>query len=265
MPKSDFENVMTDNTDNLNGLIEKLDSYLYAGYLLKTMSVDECNKRQKENDSTFNINEFQLDFEHKINVWLNETAKIITSSLKEKHYYFHFVHPQGSALSYSHPLGHLISSLDRHLFALEEVILSLEEKRNLSVRQEIAEKEFQADKMYEITYSTHTREIKLNNILLANPDFSTENELFFQFMYENSGRPVSRKEIESHCGNLKKRVSDILRDLNFAGAIRQNFFPVATEKEVMFVNPISKQFFYEKVLPAINFSQLGRQRDTQGD
>lgn len=249
---------MTDNTDNLNNLIEKLDSYLYAGYLLKTMSVDECNKRQKENDPTFKINEFQADFEQKINTWLNETAKLIFSSFKEKHYYFHFAHPQSDALQYVHPLGNLISFLERHLFALEEVILSLEEKKNLSIRQEIAEKEYQTDILYKITYSDHTREVKLNNIVLTKTDFDSENDNCFHFIYSNPGRPIGIEELEQAVNvKLKKRLAHIVRDLGFERELKTIFFPVVTKSQVMFVNPITKQYAQKNNLPPINFKKLG--------
>lgn len=252
-----------DNTDELDQLIQALDTFLYQGYLLKTHTVDDWNVKSIQENKP-DIEQYKLNFEKQINDWLNQVATLLVSRFKEKHLYFHFVHTKTDALSLSHPLGNLTHALEKHLFALEDVIVRLEERRNLAVRQEIAEKEYQTDIIYSISYSDHSREIKLNNIVLKKPDFNSENDNCFHHIYKNPGRPIGIAELEEAVGDkLKKRLAHIVRDLGFVHELKDIFFPVVTKNEVMFVNPITKQYSHKHNLPPINFNKLGRQSKTE--
>lgn len=248
------------NTDDLENTIQELDSLLYKGYILKTTTVDDWNKRFEQRDETLDLNKCETAFEIEINKWLTETATLLVNRFHEKHLYFHFVHPKQKALSSTHALGRLILALERHLFALEEIIVRLEERSNLAIRREIAEKEYQVDILYSISYSNHSREIKLNNIVLKRPDFNSENDNCFQFIYKNPSRPIGIAELEQAVGEkLKKRLAHIVRDLGFEHELKDIFFPVVTKNEVMFVNPITKQYAQKHNLPPINFLKLERQ------
>lgn len=250
-----------DNTDEINELIHELDTFLYQGYLLKTHTIDDWNVKSKQEENKPDIEQYKIDFEKQINDWLNQVASLLFSRFKERHLYFHFIHPKlGLSFSFSHPLGNLTHALGNHLFTLEDIIIRLEERRNLSIRQEIAEKEYQADILYSISYSDHSREIKLNNIVLKKPDFNSENDNCFHFIYKNSGRPIGIEELEQAVGEkLKKRLAHVVRDLGFVSELKDIFFPVVTKNEVMFVNPITKQYSDKHSLPPINFSKIGRQ------
>lgn len=255
-----------DNTDAISQLIQELDTFLYEGYLLKTHKIDEWNIKSKQEGNKPDINEYKLDFEKQINAWLNEVATVLFNQFKEKHPYFHFVHPKSDALTSGHPLGDLASALGRHLFALEDIIIRLEERRNLAIRQEIAEKESQADVLYVITYSEYTRLIKINNIVLGKPDFGSENDICFNYLYLNPNRPVPIQELEkANDKALKKRLSDIVRDLGFTGKFKTVFFPVIEKNKIMFTNPITKQFAQKHDLPALDFSKIGRQMEIKVD
>jgi hypothetical protein len=237
-------------------IIRKLDALLYEGYLLKTRTVDDWAVKNTSVNKP-NLEVYKQDFESQINAWLIKVATLLTTQFNEKHLYFHFIHPKSNALSNTHPLGRLILAIERHLFALEEVILWLDEQRNLSLRRDIAEIEHNADILYKITFSDHTREIKLNNIILAKPDFGSENDLCFQFIFANAGRPLNIDEISDGIGERpKKRFVHIVRDLGFSGDVQKVFFPVLTKTQIMFINPITKQYFYDKNLPTINFRKI---------
>ncbi|MEK7500437.1 MAG: hypothetical protein AAB649_07620, partial [Patescibacteria group bacterium] len=150
-----------------------------------------------------------------------------------------------------------MQNFESHLFALEEVLISLRDERNLTIRQEIAKKEFHEEILYKITYSGHSREIKLNGITIASPDFESENDRFFNYVYNNPNRSVTKMEIEKTIQEkLKKNNSDILKDLGFTNNIRKIFFPGATKTKVKFNNPITKEYAYENDLPDINLNEL---------
>ena len=248
----------TNKPDELSELIISLDTLLYNGYLLKTHTVDSWNKLSNTENQP-DIEEYKKEFNDKINLWLNQVAQILFNNFNEKHHYFHFVHPKNNGLESTHALGRLLSALERHLFALEDLIVRFEEKRNLNVRQEIADKEYQSDILYSVSYSDHTREIKLNNIVLKKPDFNSENDNCFNFIYQNVGRPIGIEELEEATGSkLNKRLAHIVRDLGFNNELKDVFFPVVTKDKVMFINPITKQYALKHDLPPVNFTKIGR-------
>jgi len=246
---------MNQDQENLERSLSILNKYLYDGYLIKLHFLSKHDvDGQKE---AFDIDQLQNEYKDEINKWLNIVAGYLFKKF-ERYLYFHFIQLKTDAMSIKHPLGGLTYSLERHLFALEEVITRLEERRNLIVRQEIADREHQNDIIYKITYNDHTREVKLNNILLTKTDFNSENDNCFNFIYQNAGRPIVIEELEQVIGSkLKKRIAHIVRDLGFTKELKTIFFPVVTKSQIKFINPITKQYFYENDLPIINFKKLG--------
>jgi len=248
---------MNTDQETLNQSLNDLNEYLYQGYSLKTYYSQKYKKESKKKN--FKVEKLQKEYEDDINKWLNFVAKYLHKKI-EAYLYFHFVNPKSNALTNFHPLGKLEISLDKYLHALEEIIIRIEERRNLMLRQEIAEKEYQTDILYKITYSDHTRLVKLNNIVLTKTDFNSENDNCFQFIYKNPGRLIGIEELEQEVGGkLKKRLAHIIRDLGFTKELRIVFFPVVTKSKVMFVNPITKQYAYKNNLPPINFKKIGGQ------
>ncbi len=239
---------MQNNKDDLGLVISELNQYLHVGYTLKLTYLKKHDvDGQKE---AFDVDELKKEYNEKINIWFKEIADHLQKL--DFQYLFHFVQPKDDAMSYSHPLGNLTHALEKHLFALEDVIVRLEERKNLAVRQEIADKEYQVDTLYKITYSEHLREIKLNNIVLANLQSDSKNVNFFEYVFSNPNIPLAVSDIEEATAMpLASNIQDILRDLGFKGNIRKVFFPIATKAKVMFMNPISKQYAIKNDLPII--------------
>lgn len=226
-----------------------LNEQLYKGYLIKTHFLDLYRVGSKEKG--FSLDKLQKKYEKSINKWLELVASHLFDNF-EKHLYFHFIQPKDDAMSYTHPLGKLTHALNKRLYALEDVIVRIEERKNLAVRQEIAEKELESDILYKISFSWHTREIKLNNILISRPNSDSKNLNFFEYVYGHSNEQIKVKEIEKTTAHtLSNNIQDILRDLGFKGNVRKLFFPIATKSKVMFVNPISKQYAIKNDLPTI--------------
>lgn len=249
---------MQDNQDDLSKAITQLNIYLNQGYLMKLTYM-----RKHEDDSKkegFDLKQLKEDYEEKINVWLNEVANYLKQF--DFQFYFHFILPKDDAMSYMHPLGNLTHALEKYLYALEDVIVRFEERKNLAVRQDIADKEYQADILYEVTFSTHTREIKINNMLLANPNWDSKAMNFFEYVFTHPNEPIEVAKIEETTAmNLANSIQDILRDLGFIGAVRQLFFPVATKNKVMFINPITKTYATKEDLPTIDLTKITRQSE----
>tara|TARA_R110000772_G_scaffold33377_1_gene81288 strand:- start:1133 stop:1843 length:711 start_codon:yes stop_codon:yes gene_type:complete len=93
-----------------------------------------------------------------------------------------------------------------------------------------------------ISYSEHSRQIILNDFfLIANPDFDSENEQVFFYLYRNSNKLIGKGELmEDLKITLTKDFNKILENLNFKKDLRKAFFDVSKDS-IKFYNPVSKQ------------------------
>lgn len=253
------------DASEIEKIIAELDTLLIDGFNRYQVFTKDYHDRAPKPD--FNLEKYTEEKLANINEWYPQVYKILHDSFPLKHHLFHFINPKVPSLSViglPNQIGNLSIKLEYYLYALEDIILRLEELKNLAIRQEIAEKESQADVLYKIGYSDHTREVKLNNIVLTKTDFDSENDNCFSYIYSNPNRPIGIEEIEQAIGNkVKKRLVHVLRDLGFVNELKIVFFPVATKNQIMFVNPITKQYAHNKNLPPINFKKIGRQSKSE--
>ena len=96
-----------------------------------------------------------------------------------------------------------------------------------------------SDIVFEINYTT-SREILLNNVFqIARPDFDRENDLVFQFLYDNPNKTFTIEEIEGKLGKLTKPLHKIVENLGFNGDLRKVFMSVS-KTAICFKNPVTK-------------------------
>ncbi len=102
-----------------------------------------------------------------------------------------------------------------------------------------------ADIVYKIIY-TKQRQIILNDdTQIANPDFNSENDLVFSFLYENPHKRFTKEQIEKAIGGkLNKDFHKIIENLGFEGDTKKVFFSVS-KNAIEFRNPITKQDLQE--------------------
>lgn len=102
--------------------------------------------------------------------------------------------------------------------------------------------EYEADKiLYQITYIN--REVRLNNIVLAKPNFDSENDVVFEYIFNNPNKKITRKEVESVLKRpTVKKFEQIIRDLGFKGQLKAMFFPNVSIGAIQFINPITKEY-----------------------
>lgn len=86
------------------------------------------------------------------------------------------------------------------------------------------------------------REIILNDLfLLAKPNFGSENELFFSYVYKNPNVILSREKIEKAISlSLTKKFHKIIENLGFNPDLKKCFFEVG-KGTILFRNPVSKE------------------------
>jgi hypothetical protein len=112
---------------------------------------------------------------------------------------------------------------------------------------------------YQLTYNPSARELWLNDVLLANPQFGSENDLFLKFFVVNNN--TGEHKIEEVLAFMKKpkftkRPSQILGDVRITKEVKKVFFPNATVKAIEFYNPITYTFVKENKLPEIDMELL---------
>lgn len=91
----------------------------------------------------------------------------------------------------------------------------------------------------EILYTADRNIILNNQFLIAKPNFNSENDLIFNFLFRHPYQSFSRKEIESEIGiKLFKDFDKIVENLGFKKDLRRIFFDVSKDK-ISFRNPVT--------------------------
>lgn len=95
--------------------------------------------------------------------------------------------------------------------------------------------------IHRITFNK-AREIQIDDeILISRPDFDSENERIFTYVYENPNRRISKTEIEDHYREpITKSLNKVVENLGFTGDLRKVFFDVS-KNSIRFKNPVTKQ------------------------
>ena len=143
----------------------------------------------------------------------------------------------------------------------------LEQINNVGQKQKNTKKEVQEEKtsnrlpdendvIYEITY-TKQRQILMNNAQIGRPDFNSENDIVFSFLYENPNRRIGVDEIEKAVGGkLTKSLHKIVENLGFEGDTKEVFFSVS-KNAIEFRNQITKKGIEEMKKPLIKLVKGG--------
>ncbi len=102
------------------------------------------------------------------------------------------------------------------------------------------------EKNLRITYSENSREILLNDLfLISKPDFDSENEQVFYYLYKNPNKTIGRGEImEDLKTSLTKDFHKIVENLKFKKDLRKAFFDISQDS-IKFFNPVSKERLQE--------------------
>ncbi len=245
------------DSNEIEQLIELLDFQIYAG-LSHSVGIKVQYNEQKDAPE-FAIDPYVQEATRTLEMWKNGVVELIHLKLgPTSHFLYFFVKAPQIAFKYNgmpENLSNLIVMFEKHLEALENIVMRLEEREGLLIRQEIAKQERDASTLYEVTYIG--REIRINDIYLSKPDFMSENELFFSYIFE---RPWSKIKIADMLAELqlpkfKKSVSQMLSDLRFTGNVRQIFCPDASSNGIIFRNPISRGFADENNISTLDFSR----------
>ncbi len=110
--------------------------------------------------------------------------------------------------------------------------------------------------MYQIIY-TKQRQVLMNNAQISKPDFNSENDLVFSFLYKNPNKRLTIEEIEKAIGGkLTKSLHKIVENLGFEGDTKKVFFSVS-KTAIEFRNPIKNKNLEEMKKPLIKLVKGG--------
>ena len=109
-----------------------------------------------------------------------------------------------------------------------------------------------------IDYSENSRKIVLNDIfLLAKPDFNSENEVVFSYLFKKPGTKVSKSCLEKSTGiKLKKPFHQIVDDLGFTASLKRAFFSIS-RNTIKFNNPVKRELLADLKISHIRVKAVG--------
>lgn len=106
--------------------------------------------------------------------------------------------------------------------------------------------------VYKITF-TIAREILLNGVQIAKPDFESENDIVFDYLYKHPNRKIELAEIEKEIGQgMTKTLHKTVENLGFSGDLKTAFFQVS-KTSIYFRNPVTKTDLGELNIRTIKF------------
>lgn len=102
---------------------------------------------------------------------------------------------------------------------------------------------------------TETREVRINDeIVIASPNFASQNDQICLFLFKNPNRICTKEEIEKFVGErLKKDLFSTLNRLGFIGDLKKAFFSSVTKDRLYFRNPVTRAFLRESRLDEVRF------------
>lgn len=107
--------------------------------------------------------------------------------------------------------------------------------------------------IYKITFTT-AREILLNGFQIAKPDFDSENEVVFSFLFKHPNKRHTLKDIETATGRkLTKTLHKVIENLGFTGDIKKVFIDV-NKDSVCLRNPITQDDLDKLGIKQIKFN-----------
>ena len=94
--------------------------------------------------------------------------------------------------------------------------------------------------VYTLKY-TFGSEILLNNkFSIAKLNFSSPNDLFFEYISQHPKKKITREQLESVLGLLDRPISKLVYDIGFSGELKKLFFPKVSNNAVYFNNPVTQ-------------------------
>ena len=131
------------------------------------------------------------------------------------------------------------------------ISIKIEDKDELNMKMG----EVNSKKIYEIKYDSIGGEIFLKDyekdkeVKMSKTNYESTNEVTFSCIFANPGQDISREDIKKstdNLGELNKKLTNVISDLNFKGKVRDIFFPRTSKDKVKFINPITVKYLEKR-------------------
>jgi len=243
--------------EEFEAVINKLDQVSYHGLMLLQSARTGLINTKGLSEQTDKFEEYKKLRSN----WYDEVFQILAKDVDRKYYLVQFANTTSGSYIV-HGLGDehsnfLVSFQDR-VNKLADILQLLEERRNVLIRAEAAKAERDKSVIYEMTYVG--REIRVNDVKISKPNFASENDDFFAYVFERPWQRIQIKEIREalHKEKFTKSVSQMLSDLGITGSIREIFVPDASSIAIEFHNPITREFADKNNLPTLSFDRSSK-------
>ncbi len=277
------ENVITpsddDSYESVGIIIVELDGK-FDGWYEKRLIADKSRLENLSETNFNNINHIMHLIEEQLELDQSEKLTIdFISSAREIEGYEpedvnDIINTYTRSLTYLKNIGVVKDFTTAYMTLSSELTLDiarffevLEQINNVEQRRKNIKNEKQEEKslnkapdkttvLYEITY-TKQRQVLMNNAQISKPDFNSENDLVFSFLYEHPNKRIGIGEIEKAVGGkLTKSLHKIVENLGFEGDTKEVFFSVS-KNAIEFRNPITKKDLEEMKKPLIRLVKGG--------
>lgn len=258
IPVFPTKDVMNHTPQQLESFIERIGTFLASGrQLIRSFYRDYGTDKQQDG---FNENMYYDQQAAPLDQWLNDVVSFIAEQFGNSHHYVYFFleppqRPSMTRVGWPDSASGTYFAFRAHLQSLSDIAFRLEEKLDVTIRQEIARHERDKSVLYEMTYVG--REVRINDVLLCKPDFMSENDNFFAYVFERPWQTIKVTDMlaDLQLTEFKKSVAQMLADLKIVNKVRQIFMPNASKTAVEFRNPITRGFADENNLPVLDFGR----------
>lgn len=106
--------------------------------------------------------------------------------------------------------------------------------------------------VYEVTFKKGV--IYINDKKLGKPNLDSENDLVFQYVFDNPNKICRKEEIEKYCKRkIQKTFNAVISDLKFRGELKEMFFPRTSQNAIKFINPITEKYMRDNQIKSLEF------------
>lgn len=248
-----MKEVMKDVVD-FDTAIEALDSLLEKGLKLTSAAAMDITIKSSDDEGHDKWIDSQVDLYAQ---WTILTREEIIKRTDRSYYLMHFNSPAYPARLDPTVNGSekrqqiVVLNMQAQLKALEEVLLMLEERRNVTVRQAIAQREHDNSWRYWLKYDAIQGKLYMNeNILLASTRLESPADKLLQQAFASPNKLIELKDV------TPTQVSSALRDLYITSTIKKIFFPRTSGIKIMFRPFITNTEFVDEKHKEISFNDM---------
>jgi len=114
--------------------------------------------------------------------------------------------------------------------------------------------------IYKIDFNDHTRELKINNILLCKPDFDKNGHKLISYLFQHQNEKLKTATVINDAGlDSTREINGIISDLGFTGNLKKLFFN-SSKQSIQFINPITQKMLDKSNIKSLSLKDFKKQK-----